>query len=355
MLEVTLRVAQRVGVFQSHERLTSGEPFYQDSNPRWGIWHPPHARFRARGDCFEEVYESNSWGARDRERSLDSDRPRVVVLGDSFVEGVGAALGRRMTDLLEARTGVEHLNFGVAGNFSSVQQWLLYEELASRFDHELVLLFHFPNNDFLENDPERFWANHRYRPYLRRDADGSFSLHYPVDFESARARERRQLWWNRWYNALFVYRFGSWLGDQILARRALAKGETTELGYVGYVNYTELDLERLFASYRGLRDAAGGRELVIFSLPRQSELEYARSRDVSGALPKRLREFAEQEPRIRYADLLPGFLADAQASGRALGDYFIPCDGHWSALGNELAAELVLQHVDPRALRKRAE
>ncbi len=353
LLEIALRFAQFAGVFRSQERLTEGQPFYQDSNRFWGVWHPPDARFVARADCFEEVYESNSWGARDRERSLRSQAARVVVLGDSFVEGVGSAFGRRMTDLLEAQSGVEQLNFGSAGGFSSVQEWLLYRELAARFDHDLVLVFHFPNNDFLENDPERGWDADRYRPFLERASDGSFELRYRVDFDAARARDRAQLWWNRWYNASFVYRFGSWLGGQLAVRRALAKGETTASGYVGYVNYSESDLERLFHSYRLLRDAAAGRELLIFSLPRLSELEYARSHDVSLALPKRLAAFAAQETGIRYLDLLPGFLAAAKSSGRALGDYFIPCDGHWTELGNQLAAELVLPKVLEGLQRRR--
>src|SRR5262249_894170 len=267
-----------------------------------------------------------------------------------LVEGVGTAFGRRMTDVLEAQTGIEHLNFGTAGGFSSLQELFLYEDLASRFDHDLVLLFHFPNNDFLENDPDHWWGTDRYRPYLVRGSDGDFTVRYPVDFGEARARERAQLWWNRWYNAFFVYRFASWLEDQITSRSALSKVGTAERGYAGYVNYTELGLERLFYSYRKLPDAAGGRRLVIFSIPRLSELEYARRPDVSGALPKRLAEFARGEPGIEYVDLLPGFLSDAQTTGHPLGDYFIPCDGHWSDLGNALAAAIVLQSVDLRSL-----
>lgn len=352
LLELALRGAQALGVFHSETRLTDGEPFYQHLSPVWGIWHPPDTRFVARADCFERSYQSNSFGARDRERSLRSDPPRVVVLGDSFVEGVGTESGRRMTDLLEARSGIEFLNFGTAGGFGSTQEWLLYRELASRFDHDLVLLFHFPNNDFLDNDPALAAFAQAYRPYLVKTRAGAWELEYPFDFEAIRARDRAQLGWNRWYNASFLYRFGSWLRDQIDYRRMLARVSTTELGYVGYVNYGDADLERLFEGYRRLRDDARERELVIFSLPRLHELEYARTHPVADALPARLAEFAQREPRIRYVDMLPEFLADAERSGRALADYFIPCDGHWSDLGNAVAAEIVSRNVDVQELRR---
>jgi hypothetical protein len=350
LLELALRSAQALGVFHSETRLTEGEPFYQHLSPVWGIWHPPNTRFVARADCFERIYESNSYGARDRERELHSEAPRVVVLGDSFVEGVGSELERRMTNRLEAKAGIEFLNFGSAAGFSSTQQWLLYRDLASRFDHDLVLLFHFPNNDFLENDPALDLPTRIYRPYLVKDASGAWQPEYRDSFEAMRERDRAQLSWNRWYNALFVYRFGSWLRDQIDNRRMLAQVATTELGYNGYVNYSEADLERLFEGYRRLRDEARGREILIFSLPRLSELEYARLHPVADALPRRLADFASRERGFRYVDLLPGFLADAERSGRSLADYFIPCDGHWSDLGNELAADLALASFDPAAL-----
>ena len=60
-------------------------------------------------------------------------------------------------------------------------------------------------------------------------------------------------------------------------------------------------------------------------------------------MPSALRAFAASEPHVRYFDLLPGFLEDRRAHRRNLSDYFLPCDGHWSELGNRVAASLVLK------------
>jgi len=340
LLEVALRAAAWSGLATPSERITDlADSFYRDENPAFGVWHPPDATYVARADCFEVEYASNSWGARDRPRSLQSAEPRVVVLGDSFVEGIGVPFGRRMTDLLEAWTDLEHLNFGTAGNFSSIQQWKLYETLASDFDHDRVFVFHFPNNDFTENDPERFWQEDRYRPYLRETAAGH-EVYYPISLEEARRRAKEQLWWNRWYNAVYVYRLVAFLDAQIRVR--LAQGETTEFGYIGYEQFTEEDLERLFVSYRHIRDLAGGREVVVFSIPRLNDLLYHEAKGYPRRLPDRLRTFADAEEGIRYHDLMPGFIADREAHDRRLADYFLPCDGHWNALGSRVAAEIVL-------------
>src|SRR5262245_54115015 len=90
-------------------------PFWRDMNPAFGVWHEPNRTYRHRSNCFDVRYRANAYGARDPERTVQSERPRVVVLGDSFVEGFGVNESERMTTLLERDTGIEHLNFGIAG------------------------------------------------------------------------------------------------------------------------------------------------------------------------------------------------------------------------------------------------
>lgn len=347
LLEVALRVAASQKIVAFPERATDPPTFYRDDHPDFGVWHAENARFRATSACFDVTYTSNSYGARDRERSRHSSSPRVVVLGDSFVEGIGVEEGERLTDILEQRTQVEHLNFGTAGNFSSTQEWRLYEVLASRFDHDRVYVFCLPNNDFIENDPKRFWEPWRYRPYLRRSGD-SFEIYWPNDLESARRSAQRALALNRIHNAFYVYRAGAFVEGALSAR--LAEGGWSPYGYVGYEQFSSEDLERLLHGYRMIRDAAEGREVVIFTIPRLNEFLYFLDRGYPDRLPRELERFAAREPGIRYVDLLPGFVEDWAANGRSFRDYFHSCDGHWSKLGNQVAADLVL-----RSTRRRGE
>ena len=91
--------------------------FWADINPDFGVWHRPNGHFYHQGGCFNVQYTTNSVGARDVERSLHSTESRTIVLGDSFVEGLGVADQYRLTNILEKQTGREFLNFGTGGDF----------------------------------------------------------------------------------------------------------------------------------------------------------------------------------------------------------------------------------------------
>ena len=57
------------------------------------------------------------------------------------------------------------LNFGASGNFGPVQYWLLYEKFAKKFNHNTVIIYFLPDNDFGENDYTNWKGSKRYRPY----------------------------------------------------------------------------------------------------------------------------------------------------------------------------------------------
>ena len=99
--------------------------FWADINPSFGVWHRPNGHFYHQLGCFSVEYTTNSYGARDVERSLHSTQPRTVMLGDSFVEGFGLPEQERLSNILERDTGREHLNFGTGGVFSPLQYALL--------------------------------------------------------------------------------------------------------------------------------------------------------------------------------------------------------------------------------------
>ena len=142
--------------------------FWFDLNPDFGTCHLPNHSYRQRKGCYDIVYHSNSYGFRDVERERFANQSRVVVLGDSFIEGVGVETSERLTNLLEDNTGKPHLNFGMAGNFGPTQFMLAYQSLASSFEHDAVLIGILPANDFIDDDYElghQGMAN-RYRPYL---------------------------------------------------------------------------------------------------------------------------------------------------------------------------------------------
>jgi hypothetical protein len=302
--------------------------FWADINPAFGVWHRPNGRFYHQGGCFNVQYTTNSYGARDVERSLHSSRPRTIVLGDSFVEGLGVADQNRLTNILEKDTGREFLNFGTGGDFGPLQYALLYKTLAAKFDHNLVLVGVLPDNDFRDMSLEWGKTHHtdRYRPYYADD----FSIVYTGKFD----RDAGEGFWDRveaYLRAyLASYHVGQFLYSSLYWRMAPP--------YSGYNDYDSVDFARLEHALADIKATAGEHhaQMAVFLIPTLTDfLRYHQS--AANRVGPAVEAWGKANG-IPVKDLLP------EMDGRAAGDYrpfFLRCDGHWSPEGGKVAAEVL--------------
>jgi hypothetical protein len=271
--------------------------YWRGDHPEFGVWHAPDLSYQHRTRCYDVEYRTNSVGTRDVERRLRSDRPRVVVLGDSYLEGWGVSESERLSNLLEEQTGIEHLNFAMS-HFGPYQEYLVYRSLATRFDHDAVLVGVLPANDFLDIDFEearkqRYYRFH-YRPYLVGD---------PPDLRHVYHREPR---WRRWL------RHWSYAGSAVITA---AEGRARERAAAEVARSGERAWFYDFGSY---------------------------ARFGSDPLSVRLRAAGERSG-YRVVDLLPSMAETTQRWPR----YFLRCDYHWSAFGNAIAANLLREALGP--------
>ncbi len=110
---------------------------------------------RSMAVCCSE-YRYNRYGFRGPDRPLakPSDTYRVVVLGDSFLEGYHFPDDKLMTTQLENQlaevTGrpVEVINLGISG-WGTAQEVLSYQQLGRRFQPDLVILLYASCNDVI--------------------------------------------------------------------------------------------------------------------------------------------------------------------------------------------------------------
>lgn len=323
--------------------------FWDYIDPVTGIWKPPHTTFRHQGGCIDVEYRSNAFGMRDRERALESTAPRrVVMLGDSVVEGFGVAREHRFGDLIEAREGVEYLNFGSSGHFGTIQSWLLYEKLAARFDHDEVIFFVLPSNDFHDNDPAR-WRKAKYRPFLRRAvADAAenpvaasaeaFEVYYRIPFEQRdRAiRSTSKILSNRISNASYLANALRWAAREVKMRR---EAELTPHGR-SYTAPSAQDLAILQHSLRETIAAAGERRFRLVLVPDGGDVEAELAGDGEVPLARSMREFAATEG-IEFLDLAPEFAREIRATGRSYSEFTLGCDPHWGPLGHAFVARVL--------------
>lgn len=344
LLEGLTRALVWAGLLPYERYPTSWEPqYWAYIDPVVGIWRYPNTQYLQQGECYQALHTTNSDGARDRERRHGSSAARrVVVLGDSFVEGFGFEQHGRFTELLEQRTGIEHLNFGTSGNFGTIQEWLLYKSKVQQYDHSDVFLFIFPDNDFRDNDSDEFPRSH-YRPFLRETADG-YEVYYPVEFENRHTASRK---WsatikNTLDNNIYLLNVSRW-GMRAVKHGWRGSGPT-EPG-PAYDSYTDRDLDIMLHALEQIVHEMGERRLWLFTIPRGGDFNYALVNGADYKLVHELNAFAERNDGVNYADLLPFFLAHAQEHELEFNDYTLGCNDHWGAVGHRVTADSVYQIV----------
>jgi hypothetical protein len=320
-----------------------GGSFWIDVDPHSGAWHGNNTSSHAKAACFDVTYLTNSYGARDRERELQSSKPRAVVLGDSFIEGVGVEAEDRLSDVLEAQTGREHLNFGCSTT-GPTQYFLRYQHQAAPFSHEAVIFEVLPINDFDDDSLEygRKFYYYRYKPYWVGEAP-DYTLTYFVSSldQSEHSTTKRQFSWKKFLvaNALS---FSHTANVALYMRQKLARGaaaqvtgkEKQEDVPSRFFTYTPAELGRLEKSLLELRKAAGDRPVLVLLIACREDL-LAYDKDPRSPLGEALAPFCK-EHRLELLDLLPLF---AKAPDRD--KLFLSCDGHWSPRGARFVADEV--------------
>jgi hypothetical protein len=318
--------------------LSGSDFFWKTVNPDFGVWHEPNDSMAHRTQCFDVTYTSNSFGMRDDETAKLGDHNRVVVLGDSFVEGWGVDYGKRFTDILEQKEDVEHLNFGTAGGFGSTQSYVLYKSFASDFSHDAVIFAILPDNDFGDDTPrpDDLAPGGRWRPFLVGSYP-DYVLSYPAQsfHPNMRTDRRIEVFMEEFWVTYRVVKYYAEYFREVTKQNAANSDDRKARRHAGYYDYSEEQFLRLKYAIEQIKTIAGSRPMLIVTIPRHSDFE--RAIETGTAPPIRTALTALSAGLgVTYVDLMidmgesPGFER-----------YFHDCDGHWSNKGHAKAAEII--------------
>lgn len=291
-------------------------------------------------------YRTNSLGFRDKEVRvipLTSPNRRVVLIGDSFVEGIGVPYELTFAGLAAealAPKGIEVLNAGVA-SFSPIMYLRrtrnLLEEIGLRFDHLVVFI------DIGDVQDEVTYAF---------DAQGNV-----VSKEKRRLKEERA---NRIYGrplllrSLAVRRFldrHTLLLARVwaLADAPVTRGQRREALWTvderAMDEYGREGLEKARANMDALQELLSrhgiGLTVAVYPWPDQVLLGARESRQQSY-----WRAWAA-ERGVTMLDYFPAFASgdDPKATVRR---YFIPGDIHWNAAGHRIIADTLIASLATR-------
>lgn len=151
-----------------------------------GRWFNPHHE-------YDVQVTINSQGLRDVERpgyAKPTGVWRVLLLGDSYVEGLRVPLEQTFGKVLEAQLNAdagpdlryEVINAGVSG-WGTDQQLLWFRSEGFKYRPDLVVLAFFPGNDFQNVSEALEVANmgRIQKPFFHREGDELKLRYYPFD------------------------------------------------------------------------------------------------------------------------------------------------------------------------------
>lgn len=306
-----------------------GSRFWADSNPWFGVWHDPHSSFKHVSPDTTLTYHANAWGMRDRERNKSaSGKNRVVVLGDSFMEGWGIPSEDRLSDRLERTTGMEHLNFGTSGSFGPTQSLMLYTHLAKDFEHDALIISILPDNDFLDDDYECCKTMHagRIRPFFT-GTKPDFKLiitQPPATPTGSKLLEQ------------FLLQF-TYTGNVIKHFKELSRHKQAALpsDYAGYFDFTPAQWDRMEHVLKEFRKAAPTLPILVITIPCDTDFKRTATKG-QAPLPEKMRTLC-QSLDIQYLDLLPAI----QSAPGGWSTCYLKTDRHWNSRGNDIASEAI--------------
>lgn len=268
-----------------------------------------------------------------------SDRPRIAIVGDSYVEAFQVDSDHSTAEYLEACLDAEVFRFGLSGSPLSQYLQIIREEVV---DYQprivIVLLIH---NDFVES--YRLRVGRYTQSFMRFEInDGGITEVPPVPYDPPRLL---------WLRGSAWYRFAvdrMQLPIRNLKEFVLRGGRTD---YVANVPASMLDeewdnIERVARYFFDELSSAGKRWdfLPVVAIDGVRQMIYS-PEEVSDqeADAIRINELCRRlgaERGVRVVDLQNAFARDFAERGQRF-EYVH--DGHWNERGHEVAAESLCQ------------
>lgn len=292
----------------------------------YGYKHAPLSTYQIKKNCLNNHYRFNSLGFRGTEYTTSSSVKRVVVLGDSFMEGVGVEEDERLSNLLQKETGVPHLNFSM-GDKGTTQSFVIYDSIASKYDHNVVLFSIYPTNDLIDDDPNYGKTPNSIRPCW----DGEYP-DYSLRFFPENAPKYKRRATIKYILKQFTYTYNALF---FLKQLLLSHQSDKDFPRTGYFNYSTEQLNRMKYSILKLNEKAKSKKVIVMCIPSTTDLNQSKNGEHLN-IEFHLKKLCE-EHNIEFIGLYNDF-----KSSKNISSLFHTCDSHWTDLGHKKAKSCIL-------------
>ena len=328
----------------------------------------PNAKARFKTSSFDTHYDINSLGLRDREYSIGkpSYATRILMVGDSFTEGIGVEASETFSKVLEgllndtgAKTKYEVINAGV-GSYSPLPEYLYLKTAGLKLNPDIVVL----NLDLSD-----MYDDIQYTRLARFDADGTplgvnteperpkdnwflRKLVAVKDFFKHKTRLYNFVWLrvSRYYEGIQHETNG--LGDLRLDKYAMLRPNYTLKDQDWSLTYKYILLIRDMLKERGIPFC-----LTVYPYGLQvSSREFNVGRQFWDFRPDTLysiqpQEWVEEFCRKEGISVI-NTCEDFREAARSQYPLYIDDNGHWTAAGQRLFAQILFRELRNRSMPK---
>ncbi len=335
-------------------KIYSQSTYYKFRNEKniWGAWHKENIKIRHKTDCFDAIYHTNNIGAKDYDFEIKKNyKKRFILLGDSFAEGFGVNNNFAFKSYLEKSLNSEIYNFGSSGALGPLQYYLIYENLAKKYEHDSIIISLLPSNDFTENDyalwKKKKWNLihdvERYRPYYIKKSYG-FDYFIP---ENAKKRED-------WYflnDPNLIHKIKKIISNSFWSFNIYKSfyflrnyKESSGKKYSGYFDAT---LEQQEAAIYFISKILKSRKfdnatIVIFPSKEDLNRIYVEGKNIHDQ--RWYKDLKKLNESVDYEITLVN-IADYVKSAEEYSQYLFSCDDHLSQKGNKFVATKIYQEM----------
>jgi len=341
---------------------------FRQYDPVFGESLIPNVSVIHRRGCFQGLVQTNSWGFRDRARTLEKPAGtyRVALIGDSVVEAVqvqpNEVMNIQMEQILKQKgyANAEVLAFGIGG-IGTTQELLLYEQKIRQFHPDVVVLT-FSDNDVMNNSstlqPESYGIHTWYAPYYDLGANGELVfrpvesrplnwLVTPFEHHSKLIYYLERIWFK------FDYSPYTWEGAPVY--------------YGSYSSDPDPEWQKAWTvtskvlARFGQEVTAAGSKFQVLLWPDFADLDpqwqqrltrqlgKIPSHLVPAKFPEHVQE-ATQKAGVPFDTLAPYFQAYRDEHNMQWPYFSLTCDPHFSPLGHKVAAAAIMQKLEQHNL-----
>lgn len=352
-------------------------------NPKLGlVWETTDHGVWASSCLHVKNIHTNSLGLRDKEHELKSNRKRIMVFGDSFLEGFTVPDQDLFARQLEAKTGAEVINIARSG-WGTSQMLGAWEAVAKDYHPDVVLLGFLQFNDLQDS----------YNQVVNPDMPAVFSSVHMAQkegrFELVKPELRNMTLGSSGLHLskyLYLFKFLKLVKDRFQggappapeapeSSKAAGPAESPtspqELLADDYFGYRPVqgfhakvwDYQRdLFKAFDEAVKANGGKLVVmtipdnIDQLPDPEPYMKQMAKPAYKDLPLDLEgahfHFLDilKTMNIPAMDLIPDFKSKPEELHNQAPKYSLDCDNHWNNQGHAHAADLAAQWLRTNSL-----